>query len=167
MINKNWEVDVEKGTVYSNYYKKYVGHINKLHGYVYVGNKKLHHIIWEEVNGKIPKGYEIHHIDGNKLNNSIYNLKLLSIKEHHDLHNIGKQHTNESIEKIKEKNRNNFRQNLKPIEQYDINGNLIQIWLSARQIERELGFYHSNIIKCCKGICNQAYNFIWQYNKKG
>lgn len=35
---------------------------------------------------EIPEGYEIHHIDGNPSNNSIYNLELLLKEEHNKLH---------------------------------------------------------------------------------
>ena len=47
--------------------------------------------IWEKTYGSIPKDidgrpYEIHHIDGNHKNNSIENLKCLTIKEHYDEH---------------------------------------------------------------------------------
>ena len=47
--------------------------------------------IWEKTYGSIPKdidgrSYEIHHIDGNHKNNSIENLKCLTIKEHYDEH---------------------------------------------------------------------------------
>jgi len=47
--------------------------------------------IWEIHYGKIPKdesgkSYEIHHIDGNRQNNSIDNLICLSIQEHYDVH---------------------------------------------------------------------------------
>lgn len=47
--------------------------------------------IWEEVNGPIPidnngRKMEIHHIDGKRSNNSIENLKLVSIEEHYDIH---------------------------------------------------------------------------------
>ena len=34
----------------------------------------------------IPKGYEIHHIDGNRKNNSIDNLQLVTIEEHLEIH---------------------------------------------------------------------------------
>lgn len=42
--------------------------------------------IYEVKNGKIPKGYEIHHIDGNRKNNSIENLICVSILEHYEIH---------------------------------------------------------------------------------
>lgn len=42
--------------------------------------------IWEKTNGKIPDGYEIHHIDGNRSNNDIQNLKLVSLQEHLEIH---------------------------------------------------------------------------------
>jgi hypothetical protein len=47
--------------------------------------------IWKKHFGEIPKdefgmSYEIHHIDGNKKNNLIENLKCISIKEHFDIH---------------------------------------------------------------------------------
>ena len=47
--------------------------------------------IWEAAYGTIPKdeqgrSYEIHHIDGNRSNNSLENLACLSIKEHYEVH---------------------------------------------------------------------------------
>jgi hypothetical protein len=41
------------------------------------GNKRLHRVVWEYHNGKIPKGYEIHHKDENTHNNNIDNLNLV------------------------------------------------------------------------------------------
>lgn len=47
--------------------------------------------IWEDTYGKIPsdengRSYEIHHIDGNHINNSIDNLICISIEEHYNIH---------------------------------------------------------------------------------
>ena len=47
--------------------------------------------IYEQHYGPIPKDengrtYEIHHIDGNRNNNNLNNLKAVSIKEHYDIH---------------------------------------------------------------------------------
>lgn len=48
-------------------------------------------VVWQSVNGPIPRdsmgrSYEIHHIDGDKTNNSIQNLQCVSIQEHFDIH---------------------------------------------------------------------------------
>lgn len=47
--------------------------------------------IWEDANGTIPKdengiSYEIHHVDGNRSNNDLSNLKCVSIQEHYNIH---------------------------------------------------------------------------------
>jgi len=46
--------------------------------------------VWIKNNGKIPKGYLIHHIDENTLNDDINNLCLLTRKGHFEIHGIGK-----------------------------------------------------------------------------
>lgn len=43
------------------------------------GKKHLtHRVIWEMINGRIPDGFEIDHIDGNRSNNRIENLRLVT-----------------------------------------------------------------------------------------
>jgi hypothetical protein len=42
----------------------------------------LHRDVWELNNGKIEKGFDIHHIDGDKENNELSNLECLSKSEH-------------------------------------------------------------------------------------
>jgi hypothetical protein len=47
--------------------------------------------VWEKTYGQIPidnagRSYEIHHIDGNRNNNSLENLKCISIEEHYTVH---------------------------------------------------------------------------------
>jgi len=47
--------------------------------------------IWKDAFGKIPKdadgvSYEIHHIDGNRQNNNLDNLKCITIEEHFQIH---------------------------------------------------------------------------------
>jgi hypothetical protein len=52
----------------------------------------------------------------------------------------------------------------KQVEQYDLNGNLINVWKSVMEIERCLGFDGSAISKCCRGYrYKTAYGYIWKY----
>lgn len=44
--------------------------------------KRLHREIWERLYGPIPKGFHVHHRDGNRANNDPSNLELLSEFEH-------------------------------------------------------------------------------------
>ena len=64
-INKIYDMDKRNKYHYRKIYKDYFGYIPL------------------DENG-IP--YDIHHIDGNKENNSIDNLKAVSIKDHYDIH---------------------------------------------------------------------------------
>jgi len=64
-----------------HWYKKTEnGHYRGYHG------KYIHQAVWEHFNGKIPKGYIIHHIDGDKSNNDISNLQIMTQPEHMKLH---------------------------------------------------------------------------------
>lgn len=72
-------------------------------GYYY--NKELgqlHRNIWEDIYGKIPEGYVIHHINGKKTDNNPCNLQLMSNGEHTKHHNTGKKHSLETLTKMKE-----------------------------------------------------------------
>lgn len=58
------------------------GNVNKCLGYRQIRiDGKLHYahrIVWEMHNGDIPEGMEIDHIDGNRLNNKIDNLRMVT-----------------------------------------------------------------------------------------
>lgn len=65
------------GAMSSNGYRK----ISYFNGYDEFGckiviNVQIHRLVWLVYNGLINEGYQINHIDGNKLNNSLTNLEL-------------------------------------------------------------------------------------------
>ena len=49
-------------------------------------HKSMHRYVWEYYNGEIPKGFDIHHKDGNRYNNDISNLECIEHVEHEQLH---------------------------------------------------------------------------------
>ena len=48
--------------------------------------KRMHIYVWEYYHSEVPKGYEVHHRDGNKANNDISNLQLVKPQEHQEIH---------------------------------------------------------------------------------
>lgn len=48
--------------------------------------EKRYRVVWEQVNGKIPRGYVIHHKDRNALNDDIDNLECLTKAQHMNEH---------------------------------------------------------------------------------
>jgi hypothetical protein len=58
--------------------------------------KLLHRLVYEKFIGIIPDNYDIHHIDGNRLNNEIYNLQCLSHSEHIKLHAVDREFSDET-----------------------------------------------------------------------
>ena len=82
---KNPPIELVKEMILNGEYKEC------LKGYIYVeyqGYKAYLHTLVVLDNGIIiPKGYGVHHIDKNKKNNDINNLKVVSWQEHMKLHN--------------------------------------------------------------------------------
>ena len=93
---------------------------------------------------------EINHIDENKENNCVDNLEWCTTKYNC---NYG---TRTERSRIKR---------LKPILQFTKIGEFVRKWDSAMQVERELGFYQTNITRCCKGKLKSTHNYKWGYAK--
>ena len=55
-------------------------------GYIRVNRDMAHRRVWRKHHGPVPVGYFIHHIDGDKQNNTIDNLTLVDALTHKRLH---------------------------------------------------------------------------------
>lgn len=73
-----------------NTYDEYRITYSGSHGYptIHVNGKNvlLHRYVWMKYHGEIPDGYEVHHIDGNRSNWNIENLKLIQKGDHQRIH---------------------------------------------------------------------------------
>ncbi|MBO4780495.1 MAG: HNH endonuclease [Selenomonadaceae bacterium] len=68
-------------------HQKFLGIVyKKNHSGHYAKDLRIHQAVWAFFNGEIPAGYQIHHIDEDKNNNSIHNLQCLTASEHQLLH---------------------------------------------------------------------------------
>ena len=70
--------------------------------------KRMHIYVWEFYNGKVPSGYEIHHIDHDKSNNDISNLQLIKAEEHR------KYHANNVSDEVRQWRKENLSINARP-----------------------------------------------------
>jgi len=80
-------------------YKDIRSQMNMSNGYKYIWDakrqkyRKAHIVIMERhIKRALTLNELVHHIDGNKLNNCIENLKLMNRAEHVSLHHAGKKH---------------------------------------------------------------------------
>jgi len=158
-------------------------------GYFTVGFSKngvckhfyIHRIVYESFYGGIPKGMEIDHIDGNKMNNRVENLRCVTPKE-----NINNPNTlNDTWRKnVSDGNRKKYRNSdfrkkqaeavrkatvsalSKPVLQFSKDGKFIKRWNSAKDICNEYGYCNSSISQCCSGIFKTSHGFIWRFEEK-
>lgn len=72
-------MQVDKGYITSKGYHRVYDKTQKRYRF-------KHNIVWEKYYGKIPDGMQVHHIDHNKLNNDISNLKLVDSLTHKRIH---------------------------------------------------------------------------------
>lgn len=139
------------------------------HGYPIVclynnGNKKrkrVHQLVWETFNGKVPEGYEINHIDENPQNGCLDNLNLLTHRANICWGTCPKRIG--EANKRRSKTQRNDKKKSKPVIQKNLDGKVIAIWPSIKEIERQLGYSNGNICLCCNGKYTKAYGYIWEY----
>ena len=115
---------------------------------------KVHRLVWEVFNGQIPENMQVNHINEIKIDNRLENLNLMTPKENS---NWGTR--NERCAEVLK----NRKGQSKSVLQYDLQENLVKEYPSIKQVEREKGFDHSYIVKCCKGKIPTAYGYKWQY----
>lgn len=124
----------------------------------------IHVLVYENFIGKIPKGYDVHHKNGNKQDNRLENLELLTKKEH-----VLKTH-----EQYPDNynGMNHYNKYVKPKEicMFDLDGYYLASFPNAKTAEKITGVCSRNILQVAshteykKGMTrSQAGGYIWKY----
>lgn len=135
-------------------------------------NTKLIHKLIAEAFIPIPEELskceklDVHHIDGNRSNNAVWNLMWIDKDKHNKLHFNGKSLTDEHKNKLSKAIEGRVPIWLtKGVLQFSKDGIFLKEYNSLSEAAREIGISHTAILNCCrqKPHCKTAGGFIWRY----
>lgn len=118
--------------------------------YALTTNKRtlMHRYVWEKERGKIPHGWDIHHVDGNKGNNKVQNLECLPKAEHTQKYSP---------------NNNQHGQGKRPLEAIDNDGFVVKVFPNTTIAAKEMGVHNTAINAAINGKSKTSCGFRWRY----
>lgn len=129
-----------------------------------------HRYVIEKSLGRPLRSDEIvHHKDGNKRNNSLENLEILSISEHTSLHMRGRQVSTVTRQRISRTLKKRWEtqglpESAKGVVAKDRKTKEILMTFDSLTAATKQGYDKSHIIACCKGVRSSHKGFIWEYS---
>ena len=110
--------------------------------------RSVHQLVLEAFVGPCPAGKQAHHIDGDKSNNRLDNLKWVTPSENHECaYQDGLQ----------------VPPGERAVLQFTKDGQFVAEYKSLHEAERQTGIAWQNISACCRGERKSAGNFVWSY----
>ena len=121
--------------------------------------KENYRKIYEEAYGEIPRGYHIHHIDGNSHNNHPDNLVALSPEDHYDIHfeqgDLGAcALLSDGIDR---------EAPTVPVVQFTLDGHRVKVWECQTEIEEVTGIHQGSINACCQYKQKSRGGYQWYF----
>lgn len=101
---------------------------------------------------------QVDHINGDRTDNRVINLRYTD-KQSNQLNNITRKRM--SLSHIGKPS--NWHKKEKTKVQFNHNGEIIKIWNSTKDCKSIIGISRQTINDCCKGRCNSAGGYQWQY----
>lgn len=114
----------------------------------------LHEVECDTAEELIDKLNELEDLEINKRN---------SIKLGYNTLKGGRNTPNKNGKNISKSKINQVYKNSRPIEQYDLNGNLIKVFKTSMQAQRETNSNNGHILKVCNGLRKTHNGFIWKF----
>lgn len=123
---------------------------------LYAGGKskrlRVHRLVCQAFHENPGNKPQVNHLNEDKTDNRACNLEWCTRTENMN-HGTRNTRAGKAIAKA----------NSKSLGQYTRDGELVKIWPSTIEVQRQAGFSQGNISKAANGKYKQAYGFIWKY----
>lgn len=173
----------------SQHLNKYNGYLSVVIGETSLGRKRryVHRLVASAFIGEIPDEYEVDHIDTNRLNNNVDNLRIVTRLEN-NRNPLSVQHIREArlgtfaSEETKQRlsamrrgkplHKNTLtalngylKRKQVPVEMLSKDGNVIQVFESATIASKKTHIPRTSINACCLGRRSNAHGYNWRFAK--